>query len=79
MQSRVSHPCATMHASHEGNEGQLFESMGPVSLEKDLISLVDLDKHCLSILARVVVWMPCLGQLPVAPSYLFKRGLRFQG
>lgn len=54
------------------NEGQLSESMRFVPSQEDLISLVDLHKHGLCILARVVVWMPCLSQLPVAVSYLLK-------
>lgn len=60
------------------NGGWLFEPMWSVPLQKDLISLMDLHEHCLSILAGVVVWMPCLSQLPIAVSYLLKRGFCFQ-
>lgn len=54
------------------NEGQLSESVRFVPSQEDLISLVDLHKHGLCILAGVVVRMPCLSQLPVAVSYLLK-------
>lgn len=47
-------------------------------LQKDFISPLDLQEHGLSILAGVVVWMPCLGQLPVAAGYVLKRSFHFK-
>lgn len=44
-------------------------------LQKDFVSPVDLHERGLSILAGVLVWMPCLGQLPVASGYVLKRSL----
>lgn len=58
--------------------GQLFESMRSVPSQKDLIGLMDLHEHCLCIPAWVVVWMPCLSQLPIAASNLLKRGTYVQ-
>lgn len=47
-------------------------------MQKDFISPVDLHERGLSILAGVVVWMPCLNQLPVAAGYILKRSLSFE-
>lgn len=76
--TRVSHPFAYISGLSAQTIGQLFESMRSVPPQQDLIGLLDLYKRCLSILPGVVVWMPCLGQFPIASSYLFKRGLCFQ-
>lgn len=49
--------------------------MRSVPLQKDLISPVDLHEPGLSVIAGVVVWMPGLGQLPVAAGYVLKRSV----
>lgn len=55
------------------NAGTLFEPLGFVPPQQDIVSLLDLQEHLLSIFAGIVVWMPYFGQLPVASSYLFNR------
>lgn len=72
----VSIPSVT---TFQADKEQLFESIGSVSPEKNLISLLDFHKHGLSVLAGVVVWMPCPRQLPVATTYLLQRRFFFQG
>lgn len=65
-------------SQYKYNEGCLFEAVRSVASQEDLISFMYPHKHGLSILAGVVVRMPCLDQFPVAASYLLKSGLGFQ-
>lgn len=57
---------------------ELSAALSPVPLQKYFIGPVDLHECGLSILAGVVVWMPCLGQLPIAAGYILHRSLHFK-
>lgn len=57
---------------------ELSATLSSVPLQKYFVSPVDLHEHGLSILAGVVVWMPRLGQLPIAACYILNRSLHFK-